>query len=79
MREQRLQEWAERYHRETEAYDRTVCTGPIVNGAILPNGPGRESALIGKNARKVRAQILEEAHHEGFTTNEVDEAIRRLA
>lgn len=78
MREQRLQEWAERYHRETETFDRTVCTGPVRGGVVLPAN-GRETALIGKNARDARSRILEEAHREGFTTDEIDEAIRRNA
>ncbi|WP_395605253.1 hypothetical protein [Pseudomonas sp. B16120] len=31
-----LVQLAEKYHRVTEAYDRTVCTGPIVHGSIVP-------------------------------------------
>jgi len=31
-----LVQLAEKYHRVTEAYDRTVCTGPIVHGSIIP-------------------------------------------
>lgn len=42
-------ELAKQYYQDAEAYDRTVCSGPIVNGAIMPNNP-RESALVNLNA-----------------------------
>ena len=40
------------YLDRTEAFDRTVCTGPIINHEIRPNN-GRELALINKNAKQV--------------------------
>lgn len=44
-----LHELALRYHIEAEAYDSTVCTGPIIDGSVQPANP-RELALIGRNA-----------------------------
>jgi len=60
---------AKEYHDRTEHYDRTVCTGPIVEGSIRPNN-GKEHTLINKNAKNIfnelaeRANIsLKELHH----------------
>jgi hypothetical protein len=44
-RELKCLELAERYHRETEAYDRTVCTGPIRDGSVMPIGLKGEGDL----------------------------------
>ena len=49
--ERKAAELAERYHRETEAYDRTVCSGPIRDGSVMPIGP-HEMALVNRNAIK---------------------------
>lgn len=67
---------AERYHRETEAYDRTVCTGPIIRGSIMPNG-GHEMSLSARNASKVLEQILREAEQHGISRQEMQRAISR--
>src|SRR3989337_3905382 len=51
---------AQRYHAEAEAFDRTVCTGPIREGSILPANP-REMAAISRNANTLRKQIMTQA------------------
>jgi hypothetical protein len=48
----RLDELARTYHEETEAYDRSVCTGPEGRDGIMPAN-SREQALISANARRV--------------------------
>ena len=72
----KMYELAERYHSETEAYDRTVCSGPIVDGAIMPIG-SREMSLVNRNAIKVRERILFEAEQQGINRRDMARAIRR--
>ncbi len=70
-----LDELAERYRRRTEAFDRTVCTGPIgPDGGILPAN-GRESSEINRNARRMLEQTLAEGERLGFDRYAVQEAI----
>ena len=76
--ERKAAELAERYHRETEAYDRTVCTGPIRDGSVMPIGP-HELALVNRNAIKVRAQIMAEAAAAGISAEDMRRAIGRHA
>lgn len=45
----RLRELAEKYHADCEAFDRTVCTGPIVDGGIMPAN-AKEGAAINRHA-----------------------------
>lgn len=75
-KDNKMHEMALRYHAETEAYDRTVCTGPIVDGSIQPFGP-RQAALINRNARQVFLRILEEAARHGISNSEMWRAIGR--
>ncbi|WP_225775918.1 hypothetical protein [Pseudomonas sp. Marseille-Q5115] len=49
-REIALRAIAEGYHQGTEAYDRTVCTGPLGVDGVLP-ATAHEQGLITKNAR----------------------------
>lgn len=70
-----LESLATWYHEETESYDRTVCTGPIIRGSIMPNGCD-EYALINKNARKVFRCILD-ALRGSVTSSELRKAIRQ--
>lgn len=63
------------YHTSTEAYDRTVCTGPIVRGEIQPASP-REFALVSRNASYTIKMIL--ADEPGITRKELHRAISRL-
>ncbi len=76
--ERKAAELAERYHRETEAYDRTVCTGPIRDGSVKPIGP-HELAMVNRNAIKVREQIMLEAAQHGISRQDMAHAINRNA
>lgn len=78
QQESKAAELAERYHRETEAFDRLVCTGPIIKGSIMPNGP-HEMAQINRNAIKVRRQILDEAAQHGISAHDMARAISKAA
>ena len=51
-----LWDLAREYHRRTEEYDRTVCTGPLRDGGALP-ATHHELGLSNVNARKVRQEI----------------------
>lgn len=52
----RLHEMAKEYHKRTEAFDRTVCTGPIRDGQIMP-ASGHQQLLISSNAAALRQEI----------------------
>lgn len=69
-----LRELAKEYDRRTEEYDRTVCTGPIKDNAIMPMHPG-EYALIQANARRVLAEMIERAAAIGYSRAELFDAI----
>jgi hypothetical protein len=69
-------ELAERYHRETEAYDRTICTGPIRYGSVMPSCL-REMAMSNRNTIKVRKQIMGEAAQHGISRQDMAHAINR--
>lgn len=66
---------ARRYTIETETYDRTVCTGPVVRGEIMPVGY-REIYAVGANAAKVRSRLEPEALSAGLTWRDVNQAMR---
>jgi hypothetical protein len=51
-----LRELAREYHERTEAYDRSVCTGPIDRGRIMPANSDQFSA-INKHAKMVREEL----------------------
>lgn len=72
----KVDDLAKRYYELTEAYDRTVCTGPIVNGSIQPSTP-TESVLINRNAKNVIRDLLQQGGHHEITERELKEAIRR--
>ena len=78
MQERMADNLAERYHRETEAYDQTVCTGPIIRGEIMPNS-GHEMALSNRNAIKVHRLIIAEAAQHGISPQEMQRAVSRCA
>jgi hypothetical protein len=44
------------YLDRTEAFDRTVCTGPIINGEIRPAN-GVEVVLINRNAKHILKEV----------------------
>lgn len=75
-RDNRLHDLATRYHTETEAYDWTVCTGPIRDGAIVPGG-AHEFVLVNRNAQAVERRLQEEAAQHGISPKELHQAISR--
>ena len=75
-RDNRLHELATRYHTECEAYDRTVCTGPMEQDGIMPANLN-EMALINRNAHAVRKRLTEEAAREGIGREELARAISK--
>lgn len=78
-KEKILNELALRYHDECEAYDRTVCTGGIKHGAIMPANY-REMGMIGENAKNVLKKLLEleVAFNRGITKRELMKEISRI-
>ena len=75
-RDNRLHELATRYHAECEAYDQTVCTGPMGQDGIMPATP-HEMAMINRNAHAVRKRLTEEAAREGIEREELARAISK--
>ena len=71
----RLRELAEEYHRRTEEYDRIVCSGPILNGAITPAN-GSEFTAINRHAQLVREELWKDVAPLGFDRKQWSEAIR---
>ncbi|MDD0985347.1 MULTISPECIES: hypothetical protein [Pseudomonas] len=71
-----LRQAAERYVSEAEAYDRTVCTGPIGKDGILPATP-RERAQINRNANFLLTRIAGE-HAHLFSRSELLREIGRV-
>lgn len=55
-----LHELAVEYHQRTEAYDRTVCSGPIGRDGIMP-ATARETALVNRNALHVLKELTQRA------------------
>lgn len=66
--ERRLSAAAEQYVDETEAYDRTVCTGPIVKGSIMP-ADSHERGLVNRNAMRAMDRLC--AQHPEFTRQQI--------
>jgi len=77
-RESKLYVFAKEYHDRCEAYDRTVCTGPMGRDGILPSSH-IEVGQINRNALKVLDDILKRAAQEGFTREEVQREISRYS
>src|SRR5882672_10890213 len=69
-----LQALALEYHRRTEQFDRSVCTGPVRNGAIMPAN-AHESALINRHAKTVDGQLRPEVISLGFGDKDWRQAI----
>lgn len=74
--ERKLRELAQQYIERTEAYDRTVCTGPITRGEIMPASI-QEGALINRNARKVHDELMQDVWALGFLERDFMREIRR--
>lgn len=68
---------ARQYLDECEAYDRTVCTGPIRDGSIMP-ATTYELALINRFAAHVLERVRREAEGLGISRVELAREIRRL-
>ena len=49
------------YYEETEAYDRSVCTGPVHRGAIHPATP-EQGRLIREHAQALFTEVAAYAH-----------------
>ena len=71
----RLSVAAEQYVAETEAYDRTVCTGPIKHGSIIPATP-REHSLVNRNAMRAMGYLC--TQHPELTRQQILRAISRV-
>lgn len=67
-----LREIAEKYIRDAEAYDRTVCTGPIKHGEIMP-ADYHEFALVNRNAQRLMDMLCRS--HPQFARSEIRRAI----
>lgn len=50
-----------RYYDECEAYDRSVCTGPVCRDGIMPM-TARERSLVGQHALKKRDEVARAIH-----------------
>jgi hypothetical protein len=72
--ESKLRKLAREYHDRTEAYDRTVCTGPLVHGAIMP-ATEHEGNIINNHAQLVRDELGAKAAELGFTPQQWRTAI----
>lgn len=73
-----LDELAVEYHERCERFDRVVCSGPVIDGAIMP-ATNRERHLIGRNAIAVRDEMLYRAAALGYSRALVVDAIGRHA
>ncbi len=73
-RDEKLDEYALRYHMEVELYDNSVCSNKVIWGGIMPTND-RERSLINRNAINVRNCIISEAEKDGFSADEVQRAI----
>lgn len=74
-RDRALRWLAREYHERAEAYDRSVCTGPIVDGSILPVG-AREFALVNRHAHELIQELMRRS---GVSKMELLVAIGRAA
>ncbi len=75
-KDRKIDELAKQYHELTEAYDRTVCTGEIIKGAILP-ATARQAALTHINAKQVMRDLVRQAEPHAITEAELKKAILR--
>jgi hypothetical protein len=73
--EEQLRALAKEYHERTEAYDRTVCTGPIVRGAVMPV-TGAERSAINRFAIYLRDHLGIQAAQMGFSRKDWIRAIQ---
>ena len=74
-RDRWLIDLAKEYHTRTEAYDRAICTGPILHGGIMPETPHQHRA-IQRNALAIHRELFGKARNLGFTGIEWQKALR---
>lgn len=60
--DQQRREAALRYVHETEAYDRTVCTGPIGRDGIMPANASERALSIRFSSDLLHTLVVENAH-----------------
>jgi hypothetical protein len=66
----RAYELVEQYYINCEAYDRTVCTGPITRDGILPIDH-RELGKINRNAHDEWVKLSITASYEGISSTDL--------
>lgn len=66
---------AREYQWRTEAFDRTVCTGPVGRDGVMPIS-ARQLTLIARNAKKVLDDLRRRAEAEGYTFEALRMAMR---
>ncbi len=71
-----LRECAEEYDRITEEYDRTVCTGPIVRGRIVP--VGEEGRICARHAEHVLDLLTKEVVAQGWNRSQLLTEIQKI-
>lgn len=64
------------YHRRTEDFDRSVCSGPITSDGIMPANY-KELGLINSNARKVLSEMKRKAADQSIKIDDLMIEIRR--
>lgn len=72
----KLRQLARQYIEGCEAYDRTVCTGPIERGAIMPR-TSEEWALVRSNAHIAAEQLRRQAKDMGISAKEFNLALMK--
>lgn len=73
----RLNQLAKQCVDECEAYDRTVCTGPVIDGVVMTR-TSDEWRLVANNAHAVRERLWLEVQEMGFTRKEWNLAIMNV-
>lgn len=73
-----LRELVLEYHRDTETFDRIVCTGPIVKDSIQP-ATMLERRMITEHAIKRRERLFSEGGRLGFTSQQIQKMLTREA
>ena len=72
-----LLDLARDYYRRCEAYDLTVCTGPMGRDGIMP-ATSREFGLINRNATAVFRENKRKAAELGYSDGALREAMRAV-
>jgi hypothetical protein len=71
-----LYDLAQQYQDRCEAFDRTVCSGPIGRDGILP-ADYREGAKINRHAISVFNELCKKAEEAGYSKQDFQRAISR--